>query len=291
MDRETRMYENIVVGFDGSAYSKSALMEVSNWIKRHGGNAVLVHAVFFDEEEFGIIPEQLEKRMIFGRKLCFQAKEDISSALGINLESIICEGDPPDTIIEVAQAKKADLIAIGTHGRRGLKKLLMGSVTSGVIANAPCDVLVVKKSCPECKGSYGSILVPFDGSESGKKALFQACRMARIDGSSVTVLYVIPRYEEMIGFLMTSSMKSSLMKEAEKITAAASDLALANGVRPKVLIGDGDIGSKIAETADREKNDLIVMGSYGWSGVNKAIIGGNTERVIMYANCPILVVR
>lgn len=124
-----------------------------------------------------------------------------------------------------------------------------------------------------------------------KKALFQACRMAHIDGSSVTVLYVIPRYEEMIGFLMTSSMKSSLMKEAEKITAAASDLALANGVRPKVLIGDGDIGSKIAETADREKNDLIVMGSYGWSGVNKAIIGGNTERVIMYANCPILVVR
>lgn len=172
MDRETRMYENIVVGFDGSAYSKSALTEVSNWIKRHGGNAVLVHAVFFDEEEFGIIPEQLEKRMIFGRKLCFQAKEDISSALGINLESIICEGDPPDTIIDVAQAKKADLIAIGTHGRRGLKKLLMGSVTSGVIANAPCDVLVVKKSCPECTGSYGSILVPFDGSESGKKGAF-----------------------------------------------------------------------------------------------------------------------
>src|SRR5208337_1578970 len=249
-DGETAMYQNIVVGFDGSVYSKSALMEVSNWIKRHGGNAVLVHAVFFDEEEFGTIPEQLDRRMDFGKKICHQAKEDILATFGINVESIICEGDPPDTVVEVAQANKADLIAIGTHGRKGLKKLLMGSVTSGVVANAPCDVLVVKKSCSECNGTYASILVPFDGSESGKKALLQACRMSRIEGSSVTVLYVIPRYEEMIGFLMTSSMKSSLMKEAEKITAAAGGLALENGVRPKLLIGDGDIGSKIAETAN-----------------------------------------
>src|SRR5271169_2517270 len=121
--RENNMYENIVVAFDGSGYSKSALIEVSNWIKRHGGNAVLVHAVFFDEEEFGTIPDQLEKRMNIGKKMCFQAQGDILSTLGINLESIICEGDPPDTIVEIAQAKKADLIAIGTHGRKGIKKL------------------------------------------------------------------------------------------------------------------------------------------------------------------------
>lgn len=289
--REMRMYEEIVVAFDGSEYSKSALREVSHWIKRHGGKAVIVHAVFFDEEEYGTIPEQLEKRLNFGKKLCDQAKEEISSSLGVDIEPVISEGDPPDIVIDVAQSRKADLIAIGTHGRKGLKKLLMGSVTSGVIANAPCDVLVVKKPCCTSQGAYGSILVPFDGSEFSRKALLRACRMVEIDGGSVTVLYVIPRYEEMVGFFMTAAMKSNLMKEAEKIIAAASELALEKGVGIKAMIDDGDVGSRIAEAAAREKNDLIVMGSYGWSGMNKAVIGGTTERVIMYANCPILVVR
>ena len=285
------MYEHIVVAFDGSEYSKSALMEAANWIKRHGGSAVLVHAVYSDEEEFGTIPEQLEKRRSFGQKLCYQAKEDVSSALGIDLESIICEGDPPDTILEIAQAKKADLIAIGTRGRKGIKKLLLGSVTSGVIANATCDVLVVKKTCSECSGRYSSILLPFDGSGPSRKALEQACRMAVMDGSAVTVLYVVPRYEEMIEFFRSSSIKDSLMKEAQKITARAGELALEKGVNVKVLIEDGDVSTNISETAAREMTDLIIMGSYGWSGVNKAVIGSTTERVIMHATCPILVVR
>ena len=285
------MYENIVVAFDGSAYSKSALMETANWIKRHGGNAVLVYTVYFDEEEFGIIPEQLEKRMNIGRTLCDQAKEDVSSASGINLESIVCEGDPSDTLVKIAQAKKADLIVIGTHGRSGIKKFLMGSVTSGVIASSTCDVLVVKKADSDWSGRYSSILLPFDGSGPGRKALEQACRISIMDGSAVTVLYVVPRYEEMIEFFRSSVIQESLMKEAQKITALAVDLALEKGVNVKVVIEDGDVISRISETAVREKNDLIIMGSHGWGGVNKAYIGSTTERLIMHAGSPILVVK
>ncbi|MGD0282372.1 MAG: universal stress protein, partial [Dissulfurispiraceae bacterium] len=138
---------------------------------------------------------------------------------------------------------------------------------------------------------YESILVPFDGSECSKQALKQACRIASIDGGSVTVLYVIPRYEEMIGFFRSSSIKNSLMNEALKITEKAGGLASENGIRVKSLIEDGDVSSKITEIAVKEGNDLIVMGSYGWSGIDKAVIGSTTERVIMHANCPILVVR
>jgi len=285
------MYENIVVAFDGSKHSKAALMETANWIKLHGGSAVLVHAVYFDEEEFGIIPEQLEQRMNFGKKLCDQAKEDISSAFGINLESIICEGDPADTLVGIAHAKKADLIALGTHGRSSIKKLIMGSVTSGVIGKATCDVLVVKKADKGWSGRYSSILLPFDGSGPSMKALEQACRISVMDGSAVSVLYVVPRYEEMVEFFRSSAIQDSLMKEAQKITASAVELAAKKGVKVKVLIGNGDVSSKISETAIREKSDLIIMGSHGWGGVNKAYIGSTTERLIMHANSPILVVR
>jgi len=180
------------VGFDGSEHSKAALAEIANWLKLYGGKALLVHAVFFDEEEYGTIPDQLKKRMDVGKKMCVQAEEDISFALGISIESLICEGDPADTIIEIAETKNADLIAIGTHGgRKGIKKLVMGSVTSAIVGDSPCDVLVVKKSAPSSGVPYGSILVAFDGSAFSKKALSQACRLAGRQGSNLTVLYVV----------------------------------------------------------------------------------------------------
>ena len=163
------MYKTILVGFDDSLPSKAALIEASNWVKRNGGKVILVHAVYFDTEEFGIAPEQLEKRLKIGEKACLQTKEMLTSEFGIEVQSLLCEGEPPEVILDVAKGKKADLIVLGTYGRKGLNRLLMGSVTSHVIVNSGIDVLVVKKQCTECTGIYKSILVPFDGSEFSKK--------------------------------------------------------------------------------------------------------------------------
>ncbi len=174
------MYKNIIVAFDGSEYSRAALVESSNWIKRHGGKIILVHAVYFDEEEFAIAPEQRERRFKLGKEACYQTKDMVLSEFGVQAEALVCEGEPPDVIVDIAREKKADLISMGTHGRRGIKRLVMGSVTSKVIANASCDVLVVKKPCAECTGEYKSILVPFDGSEFSKKALDRACKLEDI---------------------------------------------------------------------------------------------------------------
>lgn len=285
------MYNTIVVAFDGSEYSRAAVIEASNLIKRHGGKVVMVHAVYFDEEEFGIAPEQRDKRFEFGKKICYQTKDILLSEFDINVESLVCEGDPADVIVDIAQEKKADLIAMGTHGRKGLKRLIMGSVTSGVIVNAPCDVLVVKKPCTECTGGYKSVLVPFDGSEFSKKALLHACEIAKIDDAEVTVLYSIPRYEEMVGFMKTGGIHNSLELEARKVIDKAKEVALAQGVSIKPAIEEGNAADKTVELAKKLGSDLIVMGSYGWRGINKAIMGSTTERVIMDSPCPILAVR
>lgn len=286
-----RMYGKILVAFDDSEFSKAALTESSNWIRRHGGKAILVHAVYFDEEEFGIVPEQLEKRFKMGKKICYQTRENISSVFGIDMESVVCEGEPPSVITDIALEKGVDLIAMGTYGRKGLRRLLMGSVTSGVILNSPCDVLVVKKPCSECEGRYKSILLPYDGSDFSKRALERACDLSKIDGAEITVLYAIPRYEEMVGFFMTDSIRQSLFREARKIISGAENLTSQHGVLIKTEIQEGHAGDNIIKTAGRLNSDLIVMGSHGWRGVNKAIIGSTTEGVIMNASCPILVVR
>ncbi|HEX8949077.1 MAG TPA: universal stress protein [Dissulfurispiraceae bacterium] len=285
------MYKKILVGFDDSNPSRAALAESSNWAKEHGGRLILVHAVYFDPEEFGAAPDQLERRFELGRKVCIQEKDKIVSGLGVEVESLICEGEPPAVINDVAREKGVDLIAMGTYGRKGLNRLLMGSVTSGVIVNAPCDVLVVRNASNGGLGKYRSILLPYDGSDFSRNALERACELAKAEVATVTALYAIPRYEEMIGFFKTDSVKKSLFQEAQKIISGARDLASQRGVSIKVEIEEGRAGDRIVKTAQELKSDLIVMGSYGWRGVDKAIMGSTTERVIMTAPCPVLVVR
>ncbi len=287
------MYKSIVVGYDESLSSKAALKEVSLRVKAGTGKIYLVHAVYFDQEEFAVLPSQIEKRLELGTHVCLEAKKNLQAEYGLNgnVESIICEGEPPEVIVDVAQGKKADLIALGTYGRKGLKRLLMGSVTSQVVLNSPCDVLVVKKPCADCVGSYHSLLVPFDGSESSKKALGRACDLSKSDGSEISVLYVIPRYEEMMDFFKTETIKKSLYQEAEKIVDGAKKLAAKQGVQIKAVVQEGHAGDKIVEIADTMKHDLIVVGTHGWRGMNKAIMGSTAERIIAYASCPILIAR
>lgn len=285
------MYEMLLVGLDDSQASKAAMIEASNWVKRHGGKVVLVYAVYFDSEEFGIAPTQLENRLKHGEKVCVETKEMIAREFGIEVNTLLCEGEPPEVILNMAAEKKADLIVLGTYGRKGLNRLLMGSVTSHVIVNSPVDVLVIKKECAECTGTYRSILVSYDGSGHSKNALDRACRLSKMDNGEVTVLYVIPRYEEMVGFLKTEAIKKNLFKEAQKVIDGAKELASKNEVSVKTEIREGHAADRILETATGLKNDLIVMGSYGWRGVNKAIMGSTTERVLIDATCPVLAVR
>lgn len=287
------MYNSIVVGYDESLSSKAALKETSLRIKQHGGKIFLVHAVYFDQEEFAILPSQMEQRFQFGTKVCLDAKKSALEEFNLNgnIESYVCEGEPPEVVLETARGKKADLIALGTYGRKGLKRLLMGSVTSQIIMDAPCDVLVVKKPCAKCAGSYSSLLVPFDGSETSRQALTRACALSKIDGSEISVLYVIPRYEEMMDFFKTETIKKSLFQEAERILEGAGNLAAGLGVQIKAVVREGHAGEKTVEIADTLKNDLIVIGTHGWRGMNKAIMGSTAERIIAYASCPILIVK
>jgi len=287
------MYKSIVVGYDESLSSKAALKEASLRIQRQGGKLFLVHSVFFDQEEFAILPSQMEKRFEFGTRVCLDAKKDLHDEFGLNgnVDSLVCEGEPPEVLIEIAREKHADLIALGTYGRKGLKRLLMGSVTSQVILNSPCDVLVVKKPCSKCAGAYHSLLVPFDGSETSKKALVRACELSKIDNSEISVLYVIPRYEEMMDFFKTETITRSLFQEAEKILSKAKEIAAEQNVQIKAVVQEGHSGEKIVEIANTFKNDLIVMGTHGWQGMNKAVMGSTAERIIANASCPILIVR
>jgi nucleotide-binding universal stress UspA family protein len=201
------------------------------------------------------------------------------------------EGDPPEEVLAAVEGTGADLIVMGTHGRRGLSRLLMGSVTSHVIVRSGVDVLVVKKPCSACRGAYASLLVPFDASAPSRRSLERACALAQRDAAAVTVIYVIPRYEEMLDFMRTSQIEKNLRGEAVRILDEGKALARALGIEAQVLIAEGHGGDEIAKAVVTAGHDLVVMGTSGWRGVDKALLGSTAERVIRDAPCPVLVVK
>ena len=285
------MYRNLLVPYDDSEFSRAALLEAAHWTRRHQGKLTIMHAVFFDTEEFGIAPELREKRWSKGREFCSAAKARLETELGIEAQILYREGDPPEEVLAAVEGIGADLIVMGTHGRRGLSRLLMGSVTSHVIVRSAVDVLVVKKPCSACQGVYSSILVPFDASAQSRRSLERACALAKQDAATVTILYVIPRYEEMLDFMRTPQIEKSLRGEAERILGKGKALADTLGIETKALIAEGHSGDEIAIAVVKDGHDLVVMGTGGWRGVDKALLGSTAERVIRDAPCPVLVVK
>jgi nucleotide-binding universal stress UspA family protein len=284
------MYQNLLVPYDDSEFSRAALLEAGHWTRQHQGTLTILHAVFFDTEEFGIAPEMREKRLRKGQEFCSAAKARLETELGIEAQVQFREGDPPEEVLAAAEGTGVDLIVMGTHGRRGLSRMLMGSVTSHVILHAGVDVLVVK-NCSTSRGVYTSILVPFDASAQSKRSLERACALAKQDAATVTIMYVIPRYEEMLDFLRTPMIEKSLRGEAERILVKGKALADTLGIGAKVLIAEGHSGDEIAKAVVKNGYDLVVMGTSGWRGVDKALLGSTAERVIRDAPCPVLVVK
>jgi nucleotide-binding universal stress UspA family protein len=87
--------------------------------------------------------EILEASRRGGRDIVTRVEHELGD-MGLPIQTEVALGDPREVILRVAQEHNADLIVVGSHGRSGIPKLLMGSVASHVVTHAPCNVLVVK---------------------------------------------------------------------------------------------------------------------------------------------------
>jgi nucleotide-binding universal stress UspA family protein len=195
-------------------------------------------------------------------------------------EGIVCEtevfrdNDPAGAIVEEAGRKKVDMIIIGRHGRTGLTKILMGAVAAKVIGHAPCKVMVVPKAASI---DYRNILVATDGSVHGTAAVTEAIAIAQRCGSRLLAL---------------SAMRNeSEREEARNHSRKAVEMAKKEGVEAEAVTPLGRSSDAIVETAGGRGVDLIVMGTYGKTGVKKLFMGSSTEKVIGNAGCGVLVVK
>ncbi|MCX5874941.1 MAG: universal stress protein [Deltaproteobacteria bacterium] len=140
------MYKKIMVGYDGTKFSDCALKEAMALAKESGAKLLLMSAPEIDIEFQAMAPEAnalMEKK---ARTDLDMAAAKVKKA-GLSCETkIVVTTSTQEALVETAKKNKVDLIVLGTHGRTGLVRLLMGSTTARVIGHAHCNVLVVR--CP-----------------------------------------------------------------------------------------------------------------------------------------------
>jgi nucleotide-binding universal stress UspA family protein len=196
--------------------------------------------------------------------------------LGVSLKTVTPQGQSPHAaIVAAAEEIRPDLIIMGRCGKSGLARLLMGNVTARVIGNSPMNVLVVPLG-----GMVGfqRILVASDGSAYSDAAWKLALSMAKQAKSQLIGVAVAPEEGDII---------ESQAIIRRMITESSEAGVPLKGVNPQGVAPDDGI----VQQAIKREVDLIIVGSYGRTGLKKLLMGSVTERVIGQSPCPILVVK
>lgn len=198
---------------------------------------------------------------------------------------------------EQIEALHPDLLVMGTHGRSGLERLLLGSVTERVIRTAPCPVLVVPPHAegPGRVGPFQRIVCAIDFSKASAQAVRYALDLAQEADAEIVLLHVI----EMPPELHDAGVAAGIDVAQIRAAAEAECLARLRGLVPDEArtyctvateVVEGRAHREIVRVAMARHADLVVMGVQGRSAVDRLIFGSNTHAVLKSAPCPVLTV-
>ncbi|MCP3957124.1 MAG: universal stress protein [bacterium] len=199
-------------------------------------------------------------------------------------------------IVAYAEEEGCDLIVMGAHGRRGLRRFLLGSVAEEVVRLAPCPVLTMRGEESQPLSKVRKIVAPIDFSEPAKEALLAAKDLAATFGSRVDVVHVVEPSLDPQLYLPFHDRFASY--SAEELVAAVRDglgpmVAGLGGpeVEGEVEVLEGHAAARITEYAEAVDADLIVIATHGLTGVLRFLLGSVTEKVVRGASCPVLTLR
>jgi len=220
-------------------------------------------------------------------------------AAGLEPELLLIEGDPSEEILRQARAMAADLIAMGTHGRRGFDRWILGSVADRVVHKARCAVLTVPRPLEGARWTpgqlYDSILCPVDlpGSEAILEAAFEVARSARARLTLLHVLEDLPQHEAAarLAHLDWATFHEGLEQDARHRLRTAASSQPSDGCQVGEVVASGKPYREILKLADTAGASLIVMGIHGRNPLERLFFGSTTFHVLRQAGCPVLTVR
>ncbi len=288
--------KNILFATDFTEFSLSALPFVVAFGKRYAATVLVTH-ILPEEARLPVAVESLPSELDLARRMAQQEMERLERAetlAGVLHEPIIERGKFAMVLEDLVAKRKVDLIVAGTHGREGLRKMLMGSVAEEIFRIATCPVLTVGPHVsPDVlsDGKFHRVLFATDFSAGSLHALPYALCLAQEDHAQLTMLHAVhldaaapiegtkPVYEEQIATRSEAQMRHMIPDDA------------ALWAEPEILVRSGLPADVIVKTAEEEQASIIIM------GVHRARTGAThnpwavAHQVVCHAHCPVLSVR
>ena len=218
----------------------------------------------------------------------------------VPLDVVLLEApDARSEIVAHAGVAGADMLVMGAHGRSGVERLLLGSVTEKVLRRARCPVLVVPRHAPDPAGVHGApfrrILCPIDFSPASSRALAYALDFAEEADAHLTLLHAIEMPPELgeipvhgevnVDAVRAAAEAESLRRLRALVPAEARDYCTIH-----TAVVEGRAHRHILETASDQAADVIVMGVQGRGALDLLFFGSTTQAVVRGAGCPVLTV-
>ncbi len=282
-------FKNVLFATDFSPSSEAAFSYALTVARQYSGILYVAHVTTPDM--YGYAPEESASAMFEqvrhnarSRMAAFTEKQNFQ---GVPFSTLFGEGEVWDTIEKMLAEHSVDLIVLGTHGRRGLKKLVMGSVAEELARVATRPVLTVGPECPRSTQTvFRTILYPTDFSLHALSARDCAMSLATRFGAKLIAVHVV---QDVTG------NPGDQVREQEQATAMLrKSLGLGDAEFPvEFHVHFGDPAEEILRAASECKADLVVMSVRGAGATPRlaTAFGSITHQVMSNACCPVLTVR
>ena len=224
---------------------------------------------------------------------------ETEAGVSVSMQFEIGEGDAANEILERSVALPSDLIVMGTHGRHGFDRLVLGSVTEKVIRKARCPVLTVPPGSAEAPASplFKRILCAVDFSEASLKALDYAISLAEEADAHLMLAHVVEvtpaPHSQSEASLETRSLgayvAAAAQDRAERLQRAIPD-AVRTFCTVETTLAIGKAYREILRIASEQHSELIVLGAHGHS-ISELLFGSTAHQIVRQAHCPVLTIR
>jgi nucleotide-binding universal stress UspA family protein len=285
------MYDRILLPTDGSETASTAATAAITLASRFDAELHIIYVI--ETESLPYVSPNVRDELAQRGHEAVAEVSDRATDYGIDMTTTIVEEDKPAHrgILEYADTHEIGLIVMGTYGRTGLGRLILGSVTEQTLRAADVPVMTVRGET-DIDRAFDSILVPFDGSQSALTAVDEATQLAARTDGTVHFLNVVDH-----GALTGNDIQAGRVLEALKESGEqALETATERAKQRDITIGDvsvqvGSPSRTIIDHIETVESNCVVMGTHGRSGVNRVLIGSVAERVIRKADVPVITTR
>lgn len=298
------MYKTLMVPTDCSGFDREAIRVALRIAQRSEAKVrlvrVLTSGAYFGagDSKNGVgttlsaVKRERDQAMSELYALAVECRRTADVDVTVALES----GPVADALERYAKSNDVDLIVISSHGRGGMSRLSLGSVTDALIRRTTIPVLIVKPTAsylnPQVRGSFKKIVVPLDGSPLAEQIIGPVMTLAVLEDAEVTLLNVLKPEEPKKELELATRLpwwEKDVAAAKAYLTRVAEHLRFGKiGVIPEVVVGD-DVAEEIASYASRESADLIAIATHGRGGLARVLRGSVADALTRAALTSILV--